>query len=352
MDHSKIIGSGRLPDKVFRFAIRQGLKKHVKKDRSDPEILQEKLNQFIKEIKSQDIAIMEDDANEQHYELPTDFFKTVLGSRLKYSSCLWQKRGKLSRPESGLDEAEERMLKLTVERAELSSGQTILELGCGWGSLSLFMAEKYPGSLIVAVSNSQTQKNYIDGQATRRGFKNLTVLTANVEDLEIEKQKFDRIVSVEMFEHMRNYPLFMKKLYPLLKEEGKMFIHIFSYRYTPYHFNKKDPDDWMARHFFSGGTMPCHELLPFCSGPFSLEKAWIIPGDHYGKTLRAWLNKMDGNKTKLMPLFKEIYASEDQKWWNNWRAFFIICEELFNFQKGTIWYISHYLFKREKSPNG
>ena len=158
MDHTKIIASGRLPDSVLRFAIRQSLKKHVKKDRSDPEILQKNLNLFIKEINSQPIAIMEEDANEQHYEVPTEFFKKVLGSRLKYSSCLWKKRGKLSRPESYLDEAEERMLKLTVERAELASGQTILELGCGWGSLSLYMAEKYPGTTIVAVSNSQTQK--------------------------------------------------------------------------------------------------------------------------------------------------------------------------------------------------
>ncbi len=349
MDHSKIIASGRLPDCVFRFAIRQSLKKHLKKDRSDPDILQEKLNLFIKEINSQPIAIMEDDANEQHYEVPTDFFKKVLGSKLKYSSCLWKKRGKLSRPESDLDEAEERMLKLTVERAELASGQTILELGCGWGSLSLYMAEKYPGATIVAVSNSQTQKSFIDSQASERGFQNLKVITANVEDLEMEKQVFDRIVSVEMFEHMRNYPLFMKKLYPLLKEGGKMFIHIFSYRYTPYHFNRNDPEDWMARHFFSGGTMPCHELLPFCSGPFTLENAWIIPGDHYGNTLRAWLNNMDRQKTELMPLFKEVYASEDRTWWNNWRAFFIICEELFHYRKGTLWFISHYLFKKETS---
>jgi cyclopropane-fatty-acyl-phospholipid synthase len=349
MNLTRIIASGIVPDFIFRIGIRRQLRKHINSAKKPPSVIYDRLNHFINDINNQPIAIDETDANEQHYELPTSFFITVLGERLKYSSALFEREKRYLKPENYLDLAEEKMLSLTTGRAEISNGQDILELGCGWGSLSLFIAEKFPGSRITSISNSRTQKKFIEEQAEKRNIKNLRVITQNVEDLNMPEDSFDRIVSVEMFEHLRNYSAFMKKLYPVLRSSGKMFIHIFSFRYTPYHFNKDDPEDWMAKHFFAGGTMPSHDLLPFCCGPFHIDKTWVIPGVHYGNTLRAWLRKMDNNKRSLFPVFRQVYNEKADDWWNNWRAFFIICEELFNYNRGNDWSISHYLFNKDTS---
>ena len=236
MNLTQLIASGKIPDGLFRWGIRNHLKKHEQSSQANPQILLQRLNAFIDQIETEPVAIDESDANEQHYEVPTDFFLTVLGKRLKYSSCLYPEERTYSNPDKLLDQAEEDMLRLTVERAELADGQKILELGCGWGSLSLYMAEHFPGASITALSNSRTQKVFIDDQAKKKNLTNLQIITMNVEDLKMAPKTFDRILSIEMFEHMRNYPLFMKQLYPLLTEGGKMFVHIFSFRYSPLPF--------------------------------------------------------------------------------------------------------------------
>jgi cyclopropane-fatty-acyl-phospholipid synthase len=344
----RLIARGSVPDFLFRAGTRWTLRRICRREDLSSLKLQERLNRFLEGIEEEEIAIYEKEANEQHYELPTAFFQTVLGRRLKYSSGYFESpvRKRTPSPDE-LDRAEAAMLRLTAERAELARGQAVLELGCGWGSLSLYMAERFPGARITAVSNSRTQKEYIDSRAAAMGLTNLKVITLNVEELALEEGTFDRILSVEMFEHMRNYRALMRKLYPLLRPGGKMFIHIFSFRFTPYHFDAGNPRDWMARHFFAGGTMPSHELLPYCAGPFSLERSWKLSGRHYGFTLRAWLDKMDRSREALEPVFREVYGESAREWWNNWRAFFMICEELFSFRKGSIWVVSHYLFSKE-----
>jgi cyclopropane-fatty-acyl-phospholipid synthase len=239
------------------------------------------------------------------------------------------------------------MLAKTCERAELKDGQDVLELGCGWGSLSLWMAEHYPKSSFTVVSNSKTQKIHIDEQARQRGLVNLRVITADMNTFELDQQ-FDRVVSVEMFEHMRNYQLLMAKVSRMLKPEGKLFVHIFTHKYFAYYFEDKDPNDWLTRYFFSGGIMPSDHLLLYFQDDLTIDKHWRVNGQHYEKTANAWLENMDTHRKEIYPLFEVTYGKENAlKWWSYWRVFFMACAELWGYKNGEEWFVSHYLFKKK-----
>ncbi|KAK0551356.1 hypothetical protein OC846_003317 [Tilletia horrida] len=313
--------------------------------------------QFIETLKSSDIAIETDKANEQHYEVDTDFILTTLGPRAKYSCCLYE-TGKES-----LAEAENAMLESYTVKADLRDGQTVLDLGCGWGSLCLFLAEKYPGSKIKALSNSRTQKIYIDSVAKSKGFTNLEVFTGDVRTYEFSDATFDRILSIEMFEHMKNYSLLFEKVSRWLKplsaapspqDPSKLFIHIFCHKTTPYNF--EEDDGWMAKNFFSGGTMPSHDLFAYFQQHVVLEQMWWLNGRHYGRTLEAWLAKQRqenkggrsikalraGAKAQGMP---EI---EGEKTYYRFALFYLACAVFFAQNGGEEWGVGHYLFtKRE-----
>ena len=341
MWYDKLIEQNKIPDFLLRKGIRKLLKQRlVDENKGNVEAQQEHLMALIGFLKSSPIAVNTIDANQQHYEVPTKFYQYCLGKNLKYSGCYF-KEGV-----TGLDQAEDDMLALTCQRAELANGQHVLELGCGWGSLSLYMAAKFPASNFTVVSNSRTQKLYIDQQANLTGIKNLTVITADMNTFVID-EKFDRVVSVEMFEHMRNYQRLMHKVASFLKPEGKLFIHIFTHKEYAYLFEVKDDTDWMSKYFFTGGIMPSDDLLLYFNDDLVVEKHWQINGAHYGKTAEAWLANMDRHKAEIMPLFEETYGKDQAvKWWVYWRIFYMACAELWNFNDGDEWIVSHYLFHR------
>lgn len=330
-----LIERGWIPDPLLRWGIRRLLAKRLAQEAAGAR----SIDAFVEELKRSPIAIHTQDANQQHYEVPTAFFQTVLGPRLKYSSCWWDDRT------PDLAAAEEAMLALTCDRAGLAEKQQILELGCGWGSLSLFMAERYRSSRITAVSNSRTQKEYIDGEAQRRGLNNLTIITADMNDFDTGAT-YDRVVSVEMFEHMRNYEELLARIRRWLKPDGRLFVHIFCHDRFAYPFEADGDNDWMARTFFTGGVMPSFDLLSRFDRDLVQLESWKVNGLHYARTLEAWLERMDRARAELWPLFEQTYGKEQaQKWWVYWRIFFIACAELFAYDSGRAWYVGHYLFK-------
>ncbi len=344
MWYDKLIEQDKIPDLVLRNGIRRLLKQRLRDENpGDTEVQQQQLNALIRKLRSSPIAVNTHDANEQHYEVPTAFYQYCLGKHLKYSGCYF-KAGV-----HDLDTAEHDMLELTCERAHLQNGQQVLELGCGWGSLSLFMAAKYPQSTFKVVSNSRTQKEYIDEQIRERGLHNLEVWTADMNTFSTD-MKFDRVVSVEMFEHMRNYTLLLKKVAGFLVADGLLFVHIFTHKEFAYLFEVKDETDWMSRYFFTGGIMPSDDLLFYFNDDLLVKKHWRVNGTHYGKTAEAWLANMDRNRAHILPLFETTYGkSEALKWWVYWRLFYMACAELWNYNQGNEWMVSHYLFhKREK----
>lgn len=342
MFYDSLLEKNKIPDALLRIGIRRLLKQRLQEEnKGSVEAQQAHLMQLIGELKASPIAIHTREANEQHYEVPTEFYKYCLGKHLKYSSGYW-KEGV-----SDIDVSEADMLELTCGRAELSNGQEVLELGCGWGSLSLFMAARFPKSKFTVVSNSRTQKLHIDEQARERGISNLEVITANINDLVLNKT-FDRVVSVEMFEHMRNYQELMGRVAGWLKPGGKLFVHIFTHREYAYKFEVKDESDWMSKYFFTGGIMPSDDLLLYFNEALSIEQHWHVSGLHYSKTSEAWLRNMDRHKQQIMPLFEQTYGAEQAlKWWVYWRIFYMACAELWGYNNGEEWLVSHYLFSKK-----
>lgn len=342
MWYDSLVEKNKVPDFLIRIGIRKLLKERLLQEKKETvELQQAHLMQLIEELKKSPIAINTTEANEQHYEVPTKFYQYCLGKNLKYSSGYW-KDGV-----TDIDTSEDDMLEITCNRAELKDGQDVLELGCGWGSLSLYMAKKYPKSNFTVVSNSRTQKLHIDEQAKQRDITNLTVITVNINDFNIDKT-FDRVVSVEMFEHMRNYQKLMHKVSTCLKSDGKLFVHIFTHKDFAYKFEVVDETDWMSKYFFTGGIMPSDDLLLYFNEHLSIQQHWHVSGMHYSKTSEAWLQNMDKHKAKIIPLFEETYGKEQAvKWWVYWRIFYMACAELWGYNKGEEWIVSHYLFTKK-----
>lgn len=330
-----------LPDWLIRLAIRRLIRiRLAEEEKGDPALQAAHLASFIEQLKASPVAINTEAANEQHYEVPASFFEMVLGKHLKYSACYW--------PDgvNSLDASEEEMLRLYCKRAELRDGLDILELGCGWGSLSLYMAAEYPDSRIVAVSNSSSQKDFIEAKARERGLTNLRIITEDMNKFEADGT-FDRVVSIEMFEHMRNYQELLSRIARWLKPDGRLFVHIFSSLRFAYPFEVRDDSDWMAKYFFTGGIMPSDDLLLYFQENLSVQGHWRVSGVHYQKTAEAWLERMDENRDQILPIFQDVYGEKDTtKMWVQWRVFFMACAELFGYQNGGEWIVSHYLFRK------
>ena len=331
----KLAERGILSDTFIRNGIRRLLTERLADIRKDSRSAED----WIHELERRPLAENTDAANEQHYEIPSAYFQTVLGPHLKYSSAYW--------PEGvdTLDAAEAAMLQLTCERAALADGQQVLELGCGWGSLSLWMAERYPQSRITAVSNSRSQRAFIEARASERGLTNLTVLTCDINELD-PGTGFDRVVSVEMFEHVRNHRQLFHRIHDWLNPTGKVFVHIFAHRAHAYLFEVKSAKDWMSKHFFTGGIMPSADLLPTAAEAFTVEASWPVNGTHYSRTLEAWLHNQDAARDAVMPTFRKCYASDAKLWFQRWRIFYLACSELFAFDHGEEWMVMHYRFGR------
>eukprot|EP00195_Chlamydomonas_chlamydogama_P012777 CAMPEP_0202892108 /NCGR_PEP_ID=MMETSP1392-20130828/1933_1 /ASSEMBLY_ACC=CAM_ASM_000868 /TAXON_ID=225041 /ORGANISM="Chlamydomonas chlamydogama, Strain SAG 11-48b" /LENGTH=354 /DNA_ID=CAMNT_0049575989 /DNA_START=138 /DNA_END=1202 /DNA_ORIENTATION=+ len=332
--------NGYVPDFLLRPAIRYLLSLRAKEVPKTLEGQLDYMAKFVADLKTMPVAINTSDANEQHYEVPTEYYLLCLGKHLKYSSCLYNS------PRDTLSEAEANMLGLYVQRAELVDGQDVLELGCGWGSMSLFMAAAFPNSRITAVSNSRTQREFIMGQAKERGITNLQVITANMVDFK-PPGTYDRVVSIEMFEHMKNYAELLRRVSTWLKPAGKLFVHIFTHRSTPYHFETQSSADWMTKYFFAGGTMPSIDLLLHFQDHLALQRQWYVNGVHYSRTLEAWLRKQDEHRDEVMSVFGRAYKQEAWVWYNRWRMFYIACSELFRYNKGEEWGVTHYLFVKK-----
>jgi len=341
MWYDSFIEQNKLPDFILRTGVRLLLKQRLHQETAgDAEVQQHRFNDLLDELKSSPIAIHIPVEEGQPDELPVEFYQYCLGKHLTFSSAYW-------RPGvTDLDTAEEDMLELTCQRADLQNGQDILELGCGWGSLSLFMAAKYPASTFVAVSTTANQKVYIDRTAKDRNLTNLTVITADMNTFQI-LQQFDRVVSVALFEQMRNYKLLLNKINGFLKEKGKLFVQIFTHETLAYKFDVKEEGDWMNKYFFNGAIMPSNHLLTYFNEDMAVEKLWVVNGMNYAKTAAAWLDHMDKHEKEIMPLFEKIYGKDQSvKWWVHWRLFFIVCTELFGYRKGNEWMVCQYLFRK------
>ncbi|MFZ8895472.1 MAG: SAM-dependent methyltransferase [bacterium] len=338
----ELVENGRIPDLLTRAGIRLLLLQRLREQAQEgPDQEWQAMMTFVEEMRQSPIALHTQEANEQHYELPPRFFELVLGPHLKYSCCHF--------PEgvTELGHAEASMLALTCERAQLQDGQQILELGCGWGSLSLWMAKHYPNSSILAVSNSRPQREFIESRAQELGLTNLSVQTCDMNDFTTE-QHFDRVVSVEMFEHMRNWQSLLERISDWLKPEGKLFIHIFSHRRYAYAFSSEGDSNWMGRYFFTGGIMPSNDLLLYFQKDLLLEQHWVLSGVHYQRTADAWLQMMDSQKGEILQTFRETYGKDADVWFQRWRMFFLATSEVWGFRGGNEWLISHYLFNNRR----
>ncbi len=329
-----------LPDALIRVGIRRLLKQRLAEiTAGDAEAQRQRERDFLAMMARSAIALNTAESKEQHYEVPTRFYQLSLGEHLKYSSAYWD-RGVRT-----LDQAEARMLALTAERAGIKNGDKVLELGCGWGSLTLYLAAKFPRCRITGVSHSRTQREHILAEAKARGLKNVRIITADMNVFET-KERFDRAVSVEMFEHMRNWQALFGKLSRWLKPGGTFFMHVFTHREASYLFEAKDAGDWMSRYFFTGGMMPSDSLALHACAPLQAVDHWVVNGRHYAFTAEAWLAKMDANKAEILPLFAETYGADQAvKWWAYWRVFYMACAELWDYDDGNEWFVSHYLFR-------
>lgn len=351
--------SGRLPDTLLRAAIRTRHRKVLKReDPGSAEARQQALRAFIQDMKTSPVALVPGEANRQHYEVPPALFAEMLGPRLKYSSCLWPEH-ELGHKPSGteasrervlLQRAEESMLALTAERAGLEDGMRILDLGCGWGSFTLWAASHFPRALVMAVSNSRDQGEFIRDRARNLGLINVQVLTADMNEFHPppESSTFDRIVSVEMFEHMRNWPELLRRIAGWLSDQGLFFLHIFTHRDLVYPF-REGPSEWMSRHFFSGGIMPSDALLLHLQEDLVLRDHWRVSGRHYARTLDSWLALLDASRVAALKILAGVHGPEQSRvWFNRWRLFLMACSELFGFHRGNEWLVSHYLMAKRQ----
>ena len=324
----------------MRWGIRRLLRRRLlEQDRASSADPDAGLRDWIRTMRDSPLAVEVDRANEQHYEVPAAFFQQVLGRHLKYSSGYWPKGVR------DLDEAEASMLALTCQRAALEDGMDILELGCGWGSLTLWMAEQYPSSRIVAVSNSRSQRMFIEERARLRGLDNIEVRTADMNVFEPDRL-FDRVVSVEMFEHMRNWEKLLRRVRAWMNPAGRAFIHVFAHRRFAYPFETEGSANWMGRYFFTGGMMPADDLLPRLDCGLDVEEHWVVNGRHYARTADAWLANLEARRAELLPVLRRTYGEgREGPWFERWRLFFLACSELFGFSDGEEWWVSHYRLK-------
>lgn len=331
---------GYLPDLVIRAAIRSLCQRRL----ANP--LDGQADKYFASLRDGPIALLPEAANSQHYELPPEFFHIVLGPQRKYSCCLW------AQDAITLADAEDASLAETAAHADLQDGQLILELGCGWGSLSLWMAERYPSSRIVAVSNSSAQQATIRAAANERGLVNLVVMKADMNDFNpavngLAANEFDRVVSVEMFEHMRNYERLLGRIAGWLHPDGKLFVHLFCHRELNYAFDVEGPTNWMGKHFFSGGMMPSVSLLHSFDGDLEVAREWRWNGQHYSRTALAWLENLDRHRAQVLPILRHTYGrSNGMRWLQRWRIFFLAVAELFAVHSGSEWFVAHYLMER------
>ncbi len=340
----KLAEQGRLPDWLVRLGIRRLIADRLRQEaRGGVEQQAERFSNLLESLRASPIALSPEVANQQHYEEPAEFFAQVLGPRLKYSASLWPQGTR------SLAEAEERMLQTYAQRAQLADGMRLLDLGCGWGSFALWAAEKYPNAQILAVSNSHNQRRWIRASAEAKGITNLTCMTRNVNSLELT-DKFDRIVSIEMFEHMRNYSELLSRIANWLRPDGKLFVHIFCHRHLMYPFETDGAGNWMGRNFFTGGLMPSRETLCFFQDHLRLERRWEVSGKHYASTARAWLDQLDANRQAADAALEAQDRESAPRGLATWRLFFMACEELFGWNDGNEWLVGHFLFGPRPSP--
>ncbi len=330
---------GRIPDPAVRWAIRRLCAQRLREERLVSRQGGDTAA-FITALEGADVAPVPDKANAQHYELPAELFRIMLGPRLKYSACHW------SSDTTTLREAEDESLALTAEHAALQDGMTVLELGCGWGSLSLWMAERYPHSQILGVSNSEGQRRHIELEAQRCGLSNVAIETADM-NVFSTRRRFDRIVSVEMFEHMRNYRQLLQRIDGWLLPHGRLFVHVFCHRQFAYPFEEHGAGNWMGRHFFSGGLMPSVDLLPSVPSRLTAEQQWTWDGRHYARTANAWLANLDAQRDRAIAVLAAVYGQQEAvRWFGRWRLFLLACAELFGYADGAEWGVTHYRFGR------
>ncbi|NII11713.1 class I SAM-dependent methyltransferase [Oleiagrimonas sp. C23AA] len=333
---------GLIPDRLLRHGIRRLCAQRLREEREGgTEAVWERFRALLAELRESPLALHTDAANAQHYELPPAFFELCLGERLKYSSAYFE------RGDETLEQAEDAMLALYEKRAGLADGQDILELGCGWGSLTLWMAERYPNSRITAVSNSSLQRKHIQARCAERGLGNVSVITQDVNRLQLEPEQFDRAISIEMFEHMRNYQTLLGNIAQWLRPDGRLFVHIFCHRELMYPFETQGDDNWMGRFFFTGGLMPAADTLAHFQRDLLLEQQWRLSGTHYARTANAWLANQDTRRPQVMSVLRDAYGDQGARLWNQrWRIFWMSCAELFGFDHGNEWLVGHYLFRR------
>lgn len=335
------VEQGWVSDHVARAGIRRLIRSRLAEVQRGATDEADQTQRFVERMRTAALALLPERANEQHYELPPEFFATVLGPHRKYSSAYWPQGT------TTLSNAEQAALAQTCERAQLADGQNVLELGCGWGALTLWMAAAYPQSTVTALSNSCSQRRFLEAEANRRGLDNVRVITCDINEFDTA-ERFDRVVSVEMFEHLRNWPRAFAQVARWLDPGGKFFLHVFAHRSVPYAFVERDASDWMSRYFFSGGMMPSDDLALHCQDDLRLVQRWRWDGTHYQRTAEEWLNRMDAHRAELQPLFCAIYGSAAAVWWVRWRLFFMAVAELFGFDRGQQWWVSHYLLEKRE----